>query len=45
MRRARELLELHRRKDRFKDLGDVGLARAKERVDTVVARYEERVQR
>ena len=37
MRRARELIELHKGRDRLKQLGDMGLARSKERVDAVTA--------
>lgn len=42
LRRARTLLNLFEQRGRFKQMGDVGLLRSKERVDVVAARYAER---
>jgi len=39
MKRAKTLLELFEMRGKFKQMGDTGLVRAKERVDAVVARY------
>jgi hypothetical protein len=39
MKRAKTLLELFERRGKFKQMGDTGLAKSKERVDAVVARY------
>lgn len=39
MTRARTLLELFEKRANFKQMGDTGLMRSKERVDAVVASY------
>jgi hypothetical protein len=39
MRRARELVKLYAMRGKFKQMGDTGLGRAKERVDDVVQRH------
>jgi len=38
MTRAKELISLYAKRDKFKKLGDTGMGRAKEKVDEVVAR-------
>jgi len=38
MTRAKELISLYAKRDKFKKLGDTGIGRAKEKVDEVVAR-------
>jgi len=42
MKRARTLIELFEMRGKFKQMGDTGLTRAKERVDAVVSRYAEK---
>lgn len=42
MNRARTLMELFEMRGKFKQMGDTGLTRAKERVDAVVSRYAEK---
>ncbi|KAE9381493.1 hypothetical protein N431DRAFT_425068 [Stipitochalara longipes BDJ] len=42
MDRARTLMELVEMRGKFKEMGDTGLTRAKERVDAVVAKYAEK---
>jgi hypothetical protein len=37
MNRAKKLLELYEMRGKFKQMGDTGLARAKERVDKAMA--------
>ena len=39
MQRARTLIEFYEMKGKFKQIGDTGLTRAKERVGSVVAKY------
>jgi len=39
LKRARTLLELFEMRGKFKQMGDLGLLRSKERVDAVAARY------
>ena len=39
MRRAKSLLQLYEMRGKFKQMGDTGLTRAKDRVDAVVAKY------
>ena len=40
--RAKTLLELYEKRDTFKQAGDTGLMRARERVDQVIAKRGER---
>jgi hypothetical protein len=42
MKRARTLIELYEMRGKFKQIGDTGLTRAKERVDAVTSRYAEK---
>jgi hypothetical protein len=42
MKRARTLMELYEMRGKFKQIGDTGLTRAKERVDAVVSRYADK---
>jgi len=42
MKRARTLIELFEMRGKFKQMGDTGLTRAKERVDAVVSKYAEK---
>ncbi|KAF4616210.1 hypothetical protein G7Y89_g15198 [Cudoniella acicularis] len=39
MARAKKLLELYEMRGKFREMGDTGLARAKDRVDRVVEKY------
>jgi hypothetical protein len=39
MKRASTLLELFEMRGKFKEMGDTGLTRAKQRVDEVIAKY------
>lgn len=39
MTRAKELISLYAKRDKFKRLGNTGMGRAKEKVDEVVERY------
>lgn len=39
MKRAKTLLELFEMRGKFKQMGDTGLTRAKQRVDNVVEKY------
>jgi hypothetical protein len=41
LRRAKTLLGLFEMRGKFKQMGDIGLIRSKERVDKVAARYAE----
>lgn len=43
MARAQKLLELYEMRGKFQEMGDTGLARAKERVDKVVDQYSKKV--
>jgi len=42
LKRARTLLELFEMRGKYKQMGDMGLLRSKERVDAVAARYAKR---
>lgn len=42
MLKAEELVMLYGMRGRFKQMGDTGLARARERVDAVIERYSRR---
>ncbi|PMD52002.1 uncharacterized protein K444DRAFT_249533 [Hyaloscypha bicolor E] len=42
IKRARTLIELYEMRGKFKQIGDTGLTRAKERVDAVISRYAEK---
>lgn len=42
MRRAKELMELFEKKEGFRQMGTVGLGRAKENVDEIVQRYTDK---
>ncbi|KAH8657610.1 hypothetical protein BGZ60DRAFT_135096 [Tricladium varicosporioides] len=42
MARAKKLLELYEMRGKFREMGDTGLARAKERVDKVVEKYNKK---
>ncbi|KAG9228863.1 hypothetical protein BJ875DRAFT_489461 [Amylocarpus encephaloides] len=42
MSRAKKLLELYQMRDKFKEMGDTGLARAKERVEKVFDSYSKK---
>jgi hypothetical protein len=42
MLKAEELVRLYGMRGRFKQMGDTGLTRARERVDAVVEKYSQR---